>query len=169
MLKLRFPLPRPTRANRSVLPACCAAVLAAAIGVQLALTGAVELPQRGWSGGGARWTMPEIGAVPVDPTLRAVPIFAPDRTSVTGAAAGAPLGGAVVAGSVSVRGQVHAILQKGDGSIVRLPLGGRFAGMRLIGLSGDGATFLAGGKPLRVPFGATAVAPANQAEIEEEQ
>lgn len=140
--------------------------------LQLALTGDVEIPDESWSGGRPRAEMPRIVGQFVPPILLERPVFSPGRTA-TGAAdqaIQAPLGGAVVAGTVSVKGRSYAVVQRPDGVVVRLAVGARYAGWRLRSLSSTGAVFDQGAQRLSLTFG---VAPAQTvtetAENEEEQ
>ncbi len=174
-MKLRSPLLLPTRANRALLPAVLAALLALAGGLQLALTGGdTELPEPGWLGGGARTSLPQFGIGGIPAPLRDITMFDPVRSAAAapGGAAAAPtgpLGGAAVAGSISVRGRTYAIIQLPSGKSGRLPIGGRIGGLRLIALEPDSAVFQAGGKRIRMPYGTaniTPVAPAGDSEEE---
>lgn len=136
--------------------------------VQLALTGDIALPVPGWTGGGARAPMPAIAEGFVPPILRGSPIFSPERTARANEAATSPLGGAAVAGSISIRGRGFAVMQLPGGRIVHLPVGGSYAGMRLTALGPDNALFLAGGKRIAVPFGTTMTPPASIEAVPEE-
>lgn len=165
----RFPLARPTRANGALLPAVCAGTLAVLAGLQFALTANPELPEPGWSGGGTRGAMPLIAGRAVPEALLRGSIFAPTRTLQAKGPDGAPspLQGASVAGAVSIRGRGYAVIQRANGQVVRLPVGGRFAGMRLVALSPEGALFQSGGARSRIPYGTT-VRPAEPAAEAEE-
>lgn len=167
-LKLQFPLPLPTRANRAAMPALCTAVLTVLAALQLALTSAVELPAQGWSGGGVRSALPAIGHVGIDPLLMRSAIFSPTRTAAApnGDGSSALLGGARVVGAITVSGRALAIVQHADGSVIRLPLGASLSGMRLVALGRDGATFATATGRLLVAFG-SAPAPAATEETEE--
>jgi hypothetical protein len=168
-LKLQFPLPLPTRANRAAMPALCTAVLGVLAALQLALTSAVELPAQGWGGGGVRSALPAIGHVGIDPLLTRSPIFSPTRTAAApdGQGALAPLGGAMVVGAITVSGRALAIVQHANGSVTRLPLGASLSGMRLVALGRDGATFATATGRLQVAFGSAPAAPAANEETEE--
>jgi hypothetical protein len=170
-LKLRSPLAKPTRANRSLVPAICAVALTAMLALQLGLTRGVDLPETGWSGGGARSQLPEIAGQFVPPILKQQSIFSPTRTAqVAGVVAVVlPLNGAVVAGMISVRGRSYAVIQQPGGTIVRLPIGGRYAGWRLRNLSADGAVFDRGSKRLPLSFGAIPAQPVTETTENEEQ
>jgi hypothetical protein len=150
-------------------------LLAVAAGLQLALTGGdTELPEPGWLGGGARTSLPQFGIGGIPAPLREVTMFDPVR-SASGAVGGAaaaptgPLGGAAVAGSISVRGRTFAIIQLPNGQVGRLPLGGRLGGLRLIALNPDAAVFQSGSKRVRVPYGSASFTPVVQAGDSEEE
>ena len=171
-MKLRSPLAAPTRANRALLPALLAGLLALAAVLQLALTGGdTQLPAPGWIGGGARVSLPQFGAGLVPPVLRRLTMFDPARSAAGPAGSvppTGPLGGAVVAGSISVRGRAVAIIQLPSGKVGRLAVGGSLGGLRLVALEPDGAVFQSGAKRIRVPFGAPTITPAAAAGSEEE-
>lgn len=172
-MKLQFPLAIPTRANGALVPALCAAMLALLAALQFALTSDIELPEQGWSGGAARAEMPQIAGRSTPPILRTASIFSPTRTAqgegTTGAAL--QLGGAAVAGTITVRGRSYAVVQRPDGQLIRLPVGGRLGGMQLIALLPEGAVFMAEGKRVQIAFGSAMLStPATPAaDIEEEQ
>jgi hypothetical protein len=170
-LKLRFPLTRPTRANRALIPAVCATALVAMLGLQLALTKGIELPEAGWSGGGVRSQLPNVAGQFVPPILKQQSIFSPSRTAQagTGTAVALPLNGAIVAGMVSVRGRSYAVVQQPGGTIVRLPVGARYAGWRLRSLSTYGAVFEQGSTRLPLTFGALPAQPSAETTENEEQ
>lgn len=171
-LKLPFPLSPPNRADGTLLPACCAACLAALGALQLGLTGAVEVPAAGWAGGGVRAGLTPIALAAADPVLRETTIFSPARTAgAAGDAAGSPLGGTAIAGSVAVRGRSYAVVQRPDGSVARVGLGGIVAGYRLVALEPDAAILSNAGKRIRVAYGAAPVlqSPDAPAEDIEEQ
>ncbi len=141
-----------------MLPAALALVLLAALVLQLALPSQEELPPPAIAGGGVRATPPRISGGYAPDILTAAPIFAPNRTATASAdGAGAPagiLGGARVAGSVSVGGRAYAVIQYPGGKIARLPVGGRLAGWRLAALSPEGARFARNAERVDLPFGA---------------
>ena len=157
-----------------MLPAALAALLVTAAGLQLALTGGdTELPETGWLGGGARTSLPQfsIGGVPA--ALRDGSMFDPGRTAAAAAGGAAaptgPLGGAGVAGSISIHGRSYAVIQLPNGKIGRLPIGGRLGGLRLISVGPDDAVFQSGGKRLRIPYGRASITPVAPAGDSEEQ
>lgn len=170
-MKYRLSLAKPTRANHALVPALCVAALALGLVLQLALVGEVEMPDEGWSGGGARAKMPTIAGQFVPKILLTRSIFSPTRTanSDVGQAIEAPLGGAIVAGTVSIRGRSYAVVQRPDGVIVRLAVGGRYAGWRLRSLSSAGAIFDQGAQRLAITFGVAPAQTATQTADNEEE
>lgn len=171
-MKFRLSLTRPTRANRALFPAICAGGLALCLALQLALTGGLEIPSDSLSGGLSRADLPAITGAPVPPILRENSIFSPGRTAMGTAAeaAQAPLGGAAVAGAVSIKRRSYAVIQRADGRVLRLPVGGVFEGWRLRALTENAALFDKGGQKLVLNFGARSLqSPPQPAEYEEEQ
>ena len=169
-LKPRFRLPRPSRADGTLLPAACAGALVAMAGLQLALTGEVDLPDAGWSGGGARAVLPAIPAPPVPSGLQRDTIFDPARTgdAPDATANERPGGGLVVAGTITRRGRTLAIMQAPGGGITYLAPGGRIAGMRLLALPAQGALFETKGQRGLVPYGSAPPLSADAAEPTED-
>ncbi len=170
-LKLLYPIPLPTRANRAFLPATCALALAVLSGLQFALTSGNEVPSTMAIGGGARANLPLISAGAVPGVLTDHPIFAPARTAGAAKAAGTamPLKGAQVAGTITVQGRTYAVVQEIGGRIIRLPVGGHYAGWQLTALTSQAAMFRQGSARLPVTFGTTPVQPASATEQAEEQ
>lgn len=141
-------------------------------GLQFALTGAVELPEAGSMGGGVRTALPPIDLAGPDPALRLPTIFSPRRTAGGADSPSSPLGGTAIAGVIAVRGRSFAVVQHADGSVGRVPIGGRIAGLKLVALEADAAVLSGGGKPLRVAYGAAPVpeaSPGENTEVEETQ
>jgi hypothetical protein len=129
-------------------------VLAAFCGLQFALTGAVDLPEVGWSAGGVRTVLPSVAFAASDPVLRQTAIFSPRRTAGAQDGPASPLGGTSIAGVIALRGHSYAVVQHADGSVARVPIGGRIAGFRLVALEPSEAILSGGGKPLHIPYGA---------------
>ncbi len=140
------------------------------IALQLLLTQEVALPDAGWSRGNRQAAMPQMAGGFVPTVLQERPVFDPSRTAQakSDAAVDLPLGGAVVAGVVTVRGRSHVIVQPAQGSPVKLAVGGYFRGWRLRSISADGAQFVKGGTPLRVALGGTPAQPQPEEPSEEE-
>jgi hypothetical protein len=171
-LKLPSFLARPTRANGALVPALCAAVLLLCVALQLALTSDVEIPEAGRAGARARPQVPLIAGQFVPPIIQERPIFSPSRTLAIASdqTVALPLGGAAVAGTVSIKGRTYAVIQRPDGTITRLAVGQRYGGWRLRSLSPTGALFDKGAQKLPMSFGAAMAQPTTQtAENEEEQ
>ncbi len=155
-----------------MFPALCSLALTVLVAVQLALSGPAPLPEAAAVGSAVRIAMPEAGPLPVDPVLRAAPLFSPARTMA--AARGDGDGAQTawqLAGSVTVRGRGYAVMLDPAGRVVRVPVGGSAGGMRLLSLSDGGAVFRRGGQRVVMGFGA-AMAPrqpeATDSEIEEQ-
>lgn len=150
----------------------CAAALVLALAMQLALTGKFEMQDASGSGGRPRTQMPLIAGQFVPSSLLTRPIFSPARTANIEAdqAIVAPLGGAILAGTVSVKGRSYAVVQRPDGGITRLAVGARYAGWRLQSLSSTGGVFAQDKQRISMVFGIAPIAAATQtAENEEEQ
>lgn len=142
------------------------------LALQLALTADVEMPDDVVSSGQARAILPSISGQFLPPILLENSIFSPGRTAniATGDTAQAPLGGAILAGAVSIRGRSYAVLQSPDRRVVRLAIGATYQGWRLRALTPMGAIFEQGSQKLDVNFGAGAIQnPPQSAEYEEEQ
>ncbi len=140
------------------------------VALQFALTSDIALPEPGWAGGGVRGALPGIAALAAPNVLLQRTIFSPLRTASGNSETVALSPGIAVAGTVTVRGRSFAIIQTPGGKIVRVPLGGRIGGMRLVALNPTGAEFIAQGKRISVAFGAAAISPALQdSALEEEQ
>ncbi len=157
-----------------MLPAMASAVLVLITALQLLLTREIELPDAGWSRGNGSVTMPSLSGRFVPTALREQPIFDPRRTAqakTASAVADLPLGGAVVAGVVTIKGRSYAIIQPPQGSAVNLPVGSRFRGWQLRSISSDGAQFVKGGAPIRIALGGTPTLsqPESLGEEEEQQ
>jgi len=113
----------------------------------------------------AGWSAPLVPVVSVPPVLLARDLFASHQASSgSPVAAVAPLGGAVVVGSVRVGRRLYAVVQAPTGASGRLPLGGTLRGWRLSRLDDDGAHFTRGPERLDIAFGASPIPidPANQ-------
>jgi hypothetical protein len=81
----------------------------------------------------------------------------------------APLGGAVLAGTVSIKGRSYAVVQRPDGGISRLAVGARYAGWRLQSLSSTGGVFAQGKQRISMTFGMAPAPAATQTEENEEE
>jgi hypothetical protein len=157
-LKFPVPIPRPRRAEQTLVPAALAAVLGVMLVVQLAMPSGTELPDV-VVGRPFRLAPLPIAPLLADPEITARPIFTPSRREDGSAAAGdkaAPLEGARAVGAISVRGAVRVFLQTADGSIVPLGLGGSYRGWRLVRISGGQLLFVRGPETISLPISASA-------------
>lgn len=150
-------IPRPERAEGTVL----AALLAVLLALMLVAQGVLpqdrptppDVPPVGLRDGPV--TIPAVSA---DPVLARRSIFTPAQSGAGGAggaaAATGPLDGAVPAGIVRVRGAPRLVLQTPDGSNVTLRPGQSWRGWRLIGIGTDEARFARGGETITLGLGA---------------
>lgn len=169
-----LPLPWPSRANGAILPAACALVLAvAAIGQGFSVDPAPEPPAVLGGGVRERIEAPAIAPGLVPPVLRQTDVFDPARTARPGSGGAAtpsgPLGDATLAGSVQFGARAYAILQRADGVPLRLGIGSRYRGLRLIAVDAAGATFQQGAARIHVAYGAGSgpITPADESGNEE--
>lgn len=169
-----LPLPWPSRANGAILPAACALVLAAAaVGQGLSVEPAPEPPAVLGGGVRERVAAPAIAPGLIPSVLRQTDVFDPARTARQGGLGAGPpdgpLGDATLAGSVQLGARAYAILQRADGVALRLGIGSRYRGLRLIAIDAAGATFQQGAARIHVAYGAgsTPIAPAAESGNEE--
>ncbi len=152
-------IPRPERAEGTVLAALLAALLALMLVAQFVLpTDRPDPPAVPPAGLGAAPVSPS--AASADPVLSRRSIFRPTRlaaSSAAGAAVG-PLDGASPAGVVRVRGAARLILQTPDGNAVTLRPGQSWQGWRLIAIGTDSVRFARGGETVTLDIGAPAAA-----------
>ncbi len=156
-MKFPAPLPLPNRADRSILPALLALILAALIVAQIMMPPLTELDIVA-----GRTKVPAINQQSVaitgaDPVILNRPIFTPSRgASANGSgnsdASNAPMAGAIFAGIVRVRGYSRAVMQRADGDAVSVSVGASFFGWRLISMNDDAATFMREGVKYRAPL-----------------
>ncbi len=142
MYALRFPapLPRPNRADRTLLPALLAVLLLFMIALQFvfpAQTESVIAP--------ARLVLPKQDAIGpslalADPVILRNALFAPGRGGGKSTGTG-PLDGAAFVGVVRGSGFARAVLQPGEGQAVSVPVGGVYRGWKLVSLNGSNALF----------------------------
>jgi hypothetical protein len=117
----------------------------------------------------ARLALPRVPQAPalveVPPVLLRRSLFSPGGGPLSSAMANAapsdPLGGVRIAGSVRLGPTLRAVVQRPDGAIGYLPVGGRVGQWRLVGLDSQGARLAGpGGATLALPFGTrAAIAP----------
>ncbi|MDT0508403.1 hypothetical protein [Novosphingobium sp. MMS21-SN21R] len=152
-------MPLPRREDGSLLPALLALLLAALLVVQFMIVTPVELPEPALGAGRNTVAQALVAGNAIAPKLIVEnDVFSPLRSaggSPDGASAG-PLGGAVVAGSVSVGGRAYAMVIVPGGRISRLAPGGSINGWRLLGLTTGGARFGRGSERLDVAYGGQA-------------
>jgi hypothetical protein len=171
---LKFPVPIPRRADRTLLPATLAALLVLSFVLQLLSPVRLALPEVGIVGP-FRLLPTKSGVVVVDDEILARPLFNPTRREGAEpgvAQSGGPLEGARAVGVITARGVSRVFLQSPDGRVTTLGLGGRYRGWRLVRASGGQLVFNRGGETLALPITASAppVAPAESdpAQSEEE-
>jgi len=107
---------------------------------------------------------------PRAPAARVVfdrPLFAPRQSPFAAANGGeAPvLGGAAVAGTVTLGRRNFAVVRRPDGAVSNLAIGGTISGWRLVALTAQGALFVKSGVRRIVAYGA---APSAQPPAEED-
>lgn len=173
-LKLPFPLALPPRGNPARLPALLLPVLALAVVVQLALPTAPAAPAPGVVNRGVAAATPVIiGTVTAPQVLMRRNPFAPVTIGDGAApAAGDPLEGAVIAGTVAQGHIRYALVQTPDGRITRQPQGGLIAGWRIVRLSDTAARLARGPVVMTVAYGQHAVPPTvspTQSQSEDQQ
>jgi hypothetical protein len=169
---LRFHIPRPRRGDNTLLPAGLAALLAAALLLQLALVRSDDsnLETDFALARSSPVSLQPIAAVAAEPVISERPIFAPARSEGAGGSEADPLGGAQVSGSWSVGRQVNLVLRQPDGATTTVHVGQAVNQWVLASVTSDGARFWRDGKTITVPFGAAArSAAASEADSKEEE
>ncbi len=156
----------PNRADDTILPAVLAGLLAVLLAVQLLLSGAdPDLPPAlAVSASRTKTTIPEMAPVVAARVIFDRPLFAP-RQSLTAAlrtGAASMIGGALVAGTVSIRGRSFAVVRRANGDVMNLGIGGVIDGWRLVALQAGGAVFVKGKESRVLAYGAAAFAPAEE-------
>ncbi|MBX9858184.1 MAG: hypothetical protein K2Y20_01155 [Sphingomonas sp.] len=152
----------PSRADGTLLPALLALVLALLALFQL-LTGTEPLPGESYG----RVIVPVVRpradtAVAPDPVVARASIFTPvhgtsgddQRPASLG-----PLGDAAPVGITRARGVTRVILQRSDGQVVRLPIGGRYGGLRLTAVTSDAVRFNGPDGSVRIPLADRPISP----------
>lgn len=150
-------IPRPERADGTVLAALLAVLLAVMLAAQLVLPQdrpvLPDVPPAALRGGPA-----QIAAVSADPVLGRRSIFQPTQLANAGADAGGaaigPLDGAVPAGIVRVRGAARLVLQTPDGKSVTLRPGQSWRGWRLARIGSEDVRFTRGAETVTLGLGA---------------
>lgn len=148
-------IPRPDRAEGTVLAALLVLLLAAMLLVQLVLPQERPL-QPNVPRAAMRAGPMQIAAVSADPALARRSIFQPTplaNPDGAGVPTG-PLGGAVPAGIVRVRGAARLLLQTPDGTSVTLRPGQSWQGWQLTRIGSDDVSFRRGGESVTLGLGA---------------
>ncbi|MBV2150032.1 hypothetical protein KRZ98_17455 [Sphingobium sp. AS12] len=163
-MKLRFRSALPPLDRTARLPLALAALLAAAIVMQLVLVDAVELPPPGPVGrvgvSGASASDPERSTGGA--AILARSMFAPSGGPSAGSGAGA-LGGMTIAGSIRIGRSTFAVVQGPGSRTSRVPVGGRIGDWRLRAVRASEVLLERGEEKIIVPFGAGTPLPANVA------
>jgi len=171
---LKFPVPIPRRADRTLLPATLAALLVLSFVLQLMSPVQLALPEVGIVAP-FRLLPTKLGVVVADDEILARPLFNPTRRE--GADPGvvdsaAPLEGARAVGVITARGVVRVFLQAPDGQVTTLGPGSSYRGWRFMRVSGGQLVFNRGGETLTLPISASAppITPgqSDPAQVEEE-
>ena len=172
-LKPPLPLPRPSAADRTRLPAALTALLIAGWGVLLALPGVEPLPD---GGPVAPLRLPVLAdaGVRLDPVIVQRTLFSPTRRDDAGVAApgagvavAAPLGGARIAGVAISPGRARVFVVAPDGKTASLARGAVYQGWQLVAVGLTTVRFARAGDHLDLAVGSVA-ARAKPAETPEE-
>lgn len=157
----RFPLSFPRRAEGTVLPSVLASALAIALAIQfISVDREPDLPPVLAVGAGrADFAMPAVPPVNAASVIFDRPLFAP-RQSLVASSGGQvlPLGGASVAGTVTIRGRAFAVVRRANGTVSNIAIGGVVGGWRLIALRPEGAVFVKNKVRRQIAYGATPLA-----------
>ena len=160
-LKL-LPPPRPSAADRTLLPAALTALLAAGLVVLVMLPSTAPLPE-GQAVAPLRLPPLNDPAVWSDPIIVQQTLFSPTRRSDgaaaspgTGAAAAEPLGGARIAGIAISPGRTRVFVMAPDGTVAALAPGAIYHGWRLVGANPAEVRFARGSERLDLAAGAAA-------------
>ena len=157
VLTLLPPIPRPERADGTVLAALLATLLALLMVAQFLLPSdrpaAPEVPPAA-----LQTVSVAIAAISPDPALARRSIFQPTRLaggSAEGAGVpGGPLDGAAPAGIVRVRGAARLVLQTPSGGSVTLRPGQSWQGWRLLAIGTEEVRFARGSETVTLGLGA---------------
>jgi hypothetical protein len=152
-------IPRPERAEGTVLAALLALLLALLLAAQFVLP--VERPDApAVPPVAARAAPVAMAAGSIDPALARRSIFQPTRLAGAGAGgAGVPAGpldGASPVGVIKVRGAARLILQTPGGKTVTLRPGQSWQGWRLVAIGADDVRFVRGTERVTLAVGAAA-------------
>ncbi len=157
--------PRPSAADRTLLPAALTALLAAGLVVLVALPSPVPLPE---GGAVTPLRLPPLAdnAVVADRIVVQRTLFSPTRRDDagvanpgSGAAAAEPLGGARVAGVALSPGRARVFLIAPDGRIAALAPGNVYQGWQLLAVSRTAVRFGRDGDRIDLTVGSVAGRP----------
>ncbi|MBY0583509.1 MAG: hypothetical protein K2P68_11410 [Sphingomonas sp.] len=144
----------PNGRDQTLLPALLVVVLAALVAFQLTLPAEDALQVEA-----GRVVMPAIAPVIMerqvaDPVIMARAVFTPVAAAGTNGATvpAGPLGDAAPVGVARGHGFARVILQRSDGSIVSVGLGGRYGVWRLVGIGRDAVQFANESGTIRIPL-----------------
>jgi hypothetical protein len=158
-LTFQFPISLPNRADQTLLPGILTGVLVLTLVAQIMwLNPEPQLPPA-MTVTAARFNFATPTAVQV-PVSRAIfdrPLFAPRQSAVTAQNSGAPvlpLGGAVVAGTVTVRGRTFAVVRRPNRTTRNMAIGSELDGWRLASFGQQSAVFAKGRERREITFGA---------------
>ncbi|MGV3510860.1 MAG: hypothetical protein ACO1OX_02535 [Novosphingobium sp.] len=158
-MKLPFLLYLPRREDDSMFPALLALVLAVLMVVQFLISDPIDLPEATVDIGRNTAAEPFVtDSVEAARIIVESDVFSPVRSAGGGgdASFADPLGGAIVAGSLSVRGRAYAMVISPGGQVSRLAPGSRINGWTLLSLSSNGARFGRGTERIDLSYGAQA-------------
>ncbi len=169
-LKFQAPLPRPSRADGTALPALLAAVLLGMAPLQFALPDEEVRSEGAGRAVVPRATATSVGLALADPVIFRDALFAPARGRGKSAGSG-PLDGAAFVGVVRGRGFARAVIQGAGGDASSVPLGGSYRGWRLVSLTDSSAVFIRDGirHSAAITRGVIATAPSFQPRLPYEQ
>ncbi len=165
--------PRPSRADRTWLPAALSALLATGLAVLIVLPNAEPLPEGGFV---APLRLPRLepGVPLTDPVIVQRTLFSPTRRNDTGAKTVdgstviiAPLGGARVAGVTLSPGRSRVFMVAPSGKLSTLGPGSLYEGWQVAAVSTASVVFVRNGERLNVAVGGVAVRPGRSSLIDQ--
>lgn len=159
-MKFRFPLSLPNRADATLVPGVLSGILVAMLGMQLWLANLApeQPPVLPVNVKLANRTVPVLPQTAAPQAIFDRPLFAPRQSMNTAANASpqAALGGAMVAGTVTIRGRSVAVVRRLDGSVANVGIGGVVGGWRLVALRAENAVFAKGSEQRLIPYSGAA-------------
>ncbi len=157
-MTFQFPLSFPSRVEGTYLPGVLASLLAIALAIQLVSADREpDLPPV-LAIGASRFdfAMPAVSPVSAARVIFDRPLFAPRQSLATRPSVQTlPLGGASVAGTVTIRGRAFAVVRRANGRVSNIAIGGAVDGWRLIALRPEGAVFVKNNVRHQIAYGAT--------------